>query len=472
MVVRSRGEFQPPGHHHGRRRASIGNPSAGRQGIVLKRSFVAILVLLAAVVLVSPGIVGRLAERSMDEGLNQAARGSEGLVVTSQGFDRGWFSSAGTHRVELRDGPLRNLVLALAPAGTDAGGPVLVIDTRLDHGLIPVTSMSRDHGSLAPGLGSAVSTLSVEFPGGSIVPLPGTIYSKVSLAGTLQSRLVVDAGDSDENGVHVDWGDIEIELSAGLRDGGVRYSGTVAGAGANVGSSGEAARFATLRFEGTRRRGTHGVAVGELRLEMTSLSASGEGDGAAVGRLTVDTAIDDADTRLNGHARIGIGDIATGSGPASLDAVIRVEGVDAPALGALTRELKLAMADPENSAAIDGSAAQALLAAGFELHVERLDIGLPQGSIRSTLDAALSATDASRFSWTALLLALDAEINVSADAELVDLAVDANPQVGAAVALGYLKRQGDAYELRASVMNGRLLINGAPMQLPLDAFSP
>ena len=55
----------------------------------MNRWFVAALVSLALIVLVSPGIVGRLAERSVEENLKFAASESDELVVTTESFERG-----------------------------------------------------------------------------------------------------------------------------------------------------------------------------------------------------------------------------------------------------------------------------------------------------------------------------------------------------------------------------------------------
>ncbi len=147
----------------------------------MKKGLVVVLVLLAAVILVSPAIVGRMAEQSMDENLNWAAEESGSVRVTSESFERGWFSSEGRHRIEISDGHLKG-ALTTAGAGTD-DLPALVVTTRIDHGLIPVTSMGREGGSLAPGLGSAISTMQVEVPGEEPVDIPGTIYSKIGLGG-------------------------------------------------------------------------------------------------------------------------------------------------------------------------------------------------------------------------------------------------------------------------------------------------
>ena len=49
---------------------------------------------------------------TMDENLDWAASESSDIDVRSQGFDRGWFSSAGQHRIEVRDGELKDLLVA------------------------------------------------------------------------------------------------------------------------------------------------------------------------------------------------------------------------------------------------------------------------------------------------------------------------------------------------------------------------
>jgi hypothetical protein len=38
------------------------------------------------------------------------------------------------------------------------------------------------------------------------------------------------------------------------------------------------------------------------------------------------------------------------------------------------------------------------------------------------------------------------------------------------IGLGYLRRNGDSYEMRAGIKNGVLTINGAPMQIPMNAL--
>ena len=55
----------------------------------MKKGFVALLIALALIVLVSPGIVGHFAERSMEENLDWAATENREVVVTSTRGIRG-----------------------------------------------------------------------------------------------------------------------------------------------------------------------------------------------------------------------------------------------------------------------------------------------------------------------------------------------------------------------------------------------
>ncbi|MCH8101015.1 MAG: DUF945 family protein, partial [Proteobacteria bacterium] len=179
----------------------------------MKKGVIALLLVLALIILVSPGIIGKLAERSVNENLEWAATKSGQLVVTSSGFDRGWFSSEGQHRVALGDGAIR---AAMIGEGKDI--PVLVINTHLDHGLVPLASMAREGGSLAPGLGSAVSTLSIEYGEDHTFEIPGKIYSDIGLGGDLQLSYVLSAGSKTTDGKTATSEDVRINISTSPRN--------------------------------------------------------------------------------------------------------------------------------------------------------------------------------------------------------------------------------------------------------------
>ena len=236
----------------------------------MKKGFVFLLLALAVIVLVSPGLVGRLAEESMDENLEWAANDSQDVTITSQGFERGWFSSEGQHRIELRNGDVRDVLLALAGDNGFDGLPALVIDTRIDHGLVPVTSMAREKGSLLPGLGSAVSTMHLEFENGDTIDIPGTIYSEVGLAGEFQSNLILEPGTFSDGDETAQWGDVDVLISTSPSTNVVGFKGALDEL-AFVSPYSEVT-IGPLHFEGDQQRTRFGPYVGDASFTIDKIT--------------------------------------------------------------------------------------------------------------------------------------------------------------------------------------------------------
>ena len=241
----------------------------------MKKGVVALLIILAIVVLVSPAIVGRMAEKSMSENLEWAARESGEVSVTTENFARGWFSSEGQHRIEIQDGDL--LLAAQSMLGPLAADdlPTLVVDTKIDHGLIPVSSMSRERGSLAPGLGSAISRMSIELPDGEIVEIPGTIYSEIGLTGELRSHYELESGSFEDGTSMATWGATNINVKTDPRTGEAAFDGNIGSL--TVGDAAEVLTLDQLTFEGQQRPTDFGVMVGEVAVELTGLSVASGG---------------------------------------------------------------------------------------------------------------------------------------------------------------------------------------------------
>ena len=159
-------------------------------------------------------------------------------------------------------------------------------------------------------------------------------------------------------------------------------------------------------------------------------------------------------------------------GNAGITADIRIENADGRAIGNIKRALE-GMQDGASYEAdlLDVETnAQRLLTAGISLHIDQLDLSLPQGQLSMKMDFTLPATDASQFGWTSVLLAMDASADISVPVELMDLITTVNPQAHAAIAMGFLRRKGDTYEMQASIKKGLLTVNGAPMPLPVPGL--
>lgn len=434
----------------------------------MKKGIVALLVVLALVVLVSPALIGRLAEKSVDENLNWAAAESGELVVTSTGFDRGWFSSEGQHRIEITEGQLHAL---LAKSESDEL-PVLIIDTHLDHGLVPFSSMSREQGSLAPGLGSAVSTVSIEMPDGEIVELPGKIFSKIALGGELQSNYQLEAGSHEQDDTTASWGDSSIDVTTNPSTGEIDYSGKLGTL--KVEDDQSVMSLAGVSFSGTHVPTGYGFAVGDINLELDTVSMESlAGSGGSLKGLSLDAMSKVDGDDVNGHALLKLdSQTIPGFGDISITADITLEGADAAALGALQKSVD-AVGSSDDPNALFASTEQdlkRLLASGLELRFDRFDVTLPMGTVVTKLDFKVAEEDPDTFDWSSLLLGTEASANIIVPEALVDMAMQMNPQAGAVVGMGFLKKNGDIYEMEAEYKKGLLTINGAPMPIPLGGM--
>lgn len=452
----------------------------------VKKSVVIILVLVAAIVLVSPGIVGRLAERSMDENLNWAASEAGAVKVTSEHFERGWFSSAGQHRVELREGDLLAMLQLLAGPMVADDLPVLIINTRLDHGLIPVSSMSREQGSLAPGLGSAVSTLQVEFADGDVIDLPGTIYSKVALNGELESSYVLEPGSRSDGDATAEWSNVKIDVTTNPANGKVSHKGDLGMV--SVAADGSRMILTELRFNGRQQPTHYGVTVGDLYVSLDGM-AYGEPlgvlqDGDVVARVGDEVFQPAGGVRsLRANAQSSLdGDRYDASATLNteivgapqfdemkVDFAVTLIGADAAAVGAIQRAAEAAAgtADPMAMYATLENDAKTLFANGFDFSIDRMNVTVPQGKVTSSMRFSFAASDPATFAWTSLLLGTEATIDLSIPVALADLLGADNPQLAMAIGGGYLVRKGDDYVLNAQMKKGLLTINGAPMPIPL-----
>ena len=435
----------------------------------MRKSIIVLLVIAAIVVLVSPGIIGRIAEESVDSNLQWAADENDGFVVTSERFDRGWFSSQGRHRVEIHDPGMRDALATLAGRDPSDGDPTLVIDTRIDHGLIPVTSMGRAEGSLAPGLGRGVSTLVIEYPDGASVPVPGTVYSSIGLNGVLTANYITEPGGLEADGSAASWGDANVEISTDQEAQSFVIDGAIESLA--VSDAGDTLRLGKTTFSGVARPGRFGVSAGNFKLNADSVAVEEAGiETYRLGPVAVSGTSDIDGERVNGDFRMSIGALAVpGYGDSDFDVAMRFTGLDGAALGRMTRTLDDVGdgASPEELQLLLRDDFEKLVAAGFELHVEQLDFDLPQGPVALKMRFTVAESDSDDFDLTSVLMTLDAEADLTASAGFVDHAMAMNPDAGAIIGMGYLRRNGDVYEMRAEYAKGLLTINGAPMPIPM-----
>ncbi len=436
----------------------------------MKKGVIALILIAVLIVIVSPGIVGKLAEQSVDDSLDWAATESGELVVTSESFDRGWFSSVGQHRVELGDGQFRALMAASDGSGKPL--PALLINTRIDHGLIPVSSLSREQGSLAPGLGNAVSTLAIDYGDGETLDLPGTIYTKVGLGGDLDSRYLLEAGSQTVDDGEVTWQAATINIVSSTSSGDIDVSGDIGTM--TFANDQQVVTIDSLTFSGEQEATPYGFHIGDGKMSMGAMTATVAGvevGGMDSIEVTASSSVDDDLFAANVKLEY-LGQTVPMFGEISIIADVAASGFNAPALGAINQKLEQAAPSPDPMA-IYGDGVEEfkdLVAAGFDIAINQLDIVLPMGTVEAIMTVSIPESDRATFEWTSLLLNAAASADVTIPESLVQLASSMDPAVGAMIGMGYLKQNGDVYEVKAALKQGLLTINGAPMPIPTAAF--
>jgi uncharacterized protein YdgA (DUF945 family) len=440
----------------------------------MKRWVVVLLVLLAVVILVSPGIVGHLAEQNLKNSISWAESESDDLLVTEEKFDRGWFTAEGRHRIELKHGDFRSNIIKLTGGAAGDEVPVLIVDTRIDHGLVPITSLSRESGSLMPGLASTVSTLQLDPGDGELIAIPGTLYSQVRLTGATVSRYLLEPGSLDQDGFQVDWEGADVSMTMDSSRRSLRYDGTINPLSARTADA--SFRLGLTTFDGDSHYTDYEFMVGAIAFSIESMSLRrADGEEVTTGSVVIDASNDLVDDRVNGKTTVTIADFSI-PGVGEVDAAMDVSanGLDARSLQAIITEFEKAQKTDDPDAAMAAlypqieEDLQTLLSAGAELRIDRFDVTLPQGEVTTRLSFKLPETDAAAdFSWAALILALTASADLRIPVALMELAQAANPESATLIAMGILKKDGESYIVNAQYEKGLLTVNGAPMPIPL-----
>ena len=437
----------------------------------MKKSVIALILLAVLVIIVSPGIIGKLAEDSLDENLNWAAQESGELIVTSEGFDRGWFSSEGQHRIALGNGSIRAAISAAAGGGNGDEIPALLINTHIDHGLIPVSSLGREEGSLAPGLGRAVSTLAVDFGGGETKALPGSIYSELGLGGKLDSKYVLEAGELTVEDGTISWQPTTINIASSAKTGNVKFDGNIGAM--TFGNDQQTVSIDGLTIVGQQTPTPFGFNIGDVDMTMGAMtvSAGGVAAGGMQGlHVTASSSVDDALVAL--AMRLEMSGQVPGFGDVSYIADMGFSNIDAAALGAVSQRLdELAgTPDPNQLLMAAENEFKDLFAAGLNVDVNQFDVALPMGTVEMKMTVEVPESDRATLEWPSLWLGTVASADIRVPEALVQFATSMNPQAGAIIGMGYLKKEGDTYVMAADYKKGLLTINGAPVPIPMGAF--
>ena len=434
----------------------------------MKRWLVILLVLLALILLLSPGIVGRLAEQSIDSNLGYVEAENPDLRIESERFDRGWFSSEGRHRVSIRPGAVTELIGGDADPA-DGESITLVIDTRFDHGLVPITSLGRAEGTLRPGLASTVSTLKMERGDGAVVDLPGTVYSFMGLDGESTFHFLMDAGEQLAGNTRTRWNGADLTVQSSADRSQVSMRGTILPA--SIESYGVTTHIGEVDIDLDQDRGRFRFGIGSLALNVDSFSVQSSGtqdSGFSRLELVTDSELDG--NRVSGSGRLDLdGLFLQDIGDVDVSSAFVLDDVDVESLVAITAAIRNENINTlgNNLPSIEGQLRQ-IAARGGRVAINSLDVELPQGSWQSSLSVEWPEGDESAaFSLPSFLLRLEAAATVRLSRTLYDDIVQQFPDAAYLLATGMLQPMGDDLTMAASFSGGLLKVNGAPMPIPL-----
>ncbi len=440
----------------------------------MKRWVVVLLVGLAVLVLLSPGIIGRMTERSIEDSIALARVESPEVTISTERFERGWFTSAGRHRIELTDRKrFPEMANFVDEAGYD-GMPALILDSRIDHGLVPIASMSREEGSLEPGLARLTSTVQLDPGNGELIDLPGRINSTIGLSGTTDADLLIEKGNWRDGDARIDWQGAELRMTLD-RDGIMnQVDGFIAPIRFSAGNRKVESNRIDIAI--TQSKSNYDFMVGAMDVHSGGVSMT-DSLGNHIGFSSMDVSAENAivNDRVSGTSTLDISGIVTpGFGTVDIGLDLAYSGFDAESFTALYAALQEAASDgnPEDAfAAIYPSMdaeLQQFLSTGGEVKISHLNLSLPLGDIRTNFHFTLpEAGPGDAFSWPGLLLKLKASINLQLPVILFQLIEAAQPEVGAAVAMGVLVLDGDQYKMELEYAQGLATINGIPMPVPM-----
>ncbi len=442
----------------------------------MKRWIVVLLIVLAVVVLVSPGIVGHLAEKNIEASIEWADAENPAVSVTTERFDRGWFISEGRHRVVLKGGLIRDVNDMYTEESGNPELPSLVIDTTIDHGLLPVTSLSRDSGTLLPGLASTVSTFQIDSGDGELVGLPGTLYSKVGLTGASESRFLLETGTFENDGLSAEWQGADLTFFTNPASGAIGVDGSTEAF--SISQEGETVRFGATTVEVEQIRSDFGFNIGTAELEMAGLDVESLSSPFSIGGMSVTAENDIRDDRMNAHSTFSLDAVSIPNfGNMDLATEMSIERLDAASLRVITSAFQEAQASDDPDMALQmlypriERDVQTLVAAGGGIRFDQFDVTLPQGTLETKIDIEFAELDqGAAFSWPAVLLAMTATVDMKMPVELYELAQMMSPEAGSLVAMGILVREGDYYVMDAEYAQGLLNVNGAPMPVPMPGM--
>jgi uncharacterized protein YdgA (DUF945 family) len=449
------------GHH-----ASIPQYFAFQGFFAMKRWLVVSLVLLALLVLIMPGIVGRLAEQNIADNIEWAESDSPAVNIETERFERGWFTSEGRHRVALDAGQFREISEEYRQATGNEALPSLIIDTKLAHGPLP-------GGSLTPGLATSVSTFSIDPGNGETIEVPGSLTSEVALSGESDSHLLLEPGAAAFEGASFEWQGADMDFVSNPATGAIAVDGEIK-PWTFIADDGRM-NISAISVTADQSRSAYGFRVGSAAVQTGEITLEEDGAVFSIDGIAFSADTNIRDDRLDAESTFTIKSMTVPAfGKVDFDMDFIMTGADAASIGVIGAAVQ------EAQGAIDPEAALAnlypqieeelevLFKRGFEMRLDRLDIALPQGVIATKLDINVpeSVGDVP-LDWSSVLLNMTGNLDLRIPGPIYEMAAIMNSQAGALVSMGLLVQDGEDYVMNAEYAQGLFNVNGAPMPIPM-----
>jgi uncharacterized protein YdgA (DUF945 family) len=432
----------------------------------MKRWLVVLLLTLAVLILISPGIVGRLAEKNIADNIEWAESDSPGVNIQTESFERGWFNSEGRHRIALDGLQFGEVTEQYRQATGNAELPSLIIDTRLEHGPLP-------GGSLSPGLATSVSTFQIDPGNGEAFTVPGALTSKVGLSGESESRLLLEAGSFEHESATFAWQGVEMDVTSNPSNGAISVEGEVRPW--SISADEGVAEISAMTINATQVRSDFGFNVGNVELDVGEISVRESVDAFSIGGISLRADTDVDDERLNANSVFSMQSMSVPMfGEVDFDMDLTLTGADAASIAVVGKAFQDAQGSVDPEAAFANlypqieDELQVLFQKGFEMRLDQFDIALPQGVIATRMSIEVAETDDDGpFNWSSVLLNMNADLDLRIPGAVYEMAAMMNSQAGSLVAMGLLVPDGDDYIMNAEYAQGLVNVNGAPMPIPM-----
>ena len=422
----------------------------------MKRWLVALLVALAVLVLISPGLIGQLAQQNIEKGLTEAANESGRATVTTESYEKGWFTSEGRYRIVFEEGGVREALQAGEP-----GMPAIILTTSIQHGLLPL-------GDFLPGIANAESTAQLDTGTGEVIDIPGVLRTHIGLNGDTTFRYQADKDSfvlGDGNQLDWDGADIEIRTDAAATE--VSVDGKIRPLQLRN-SNGDLMNVGTIIIRGQQQRTDLGFDIGHGSFDLDRLWARDSDGETSIEGLHFDSTGSLEDDGAAFVFRSSVADMdLPGLADVSYDVEISLARLDPEGLGRILGNLR--GADPETGfyPELEQDALD-LLAHGALVEATRLNVSTPQGNIDIAINLDISAkAPGSAATWLGVLMASDASVELSVPAMIVEFAQVASPEMATLMQMGLLIQDGENYRMEARFKKGIFTVNGAPLPLPV-----